>query len=238
MAPWSRLAPTMVGRMRAPNPGRTYQVRTGTGLAASSTDSGYAVDMPRSLRSGFVALAILAAVAGCNSGAAVTSFDPTTPCTADGRFPGAYPDLEAQVPKSYMSAAPETLDSGRNCTTANLGSLAGKGITMVRFAGGTWTFGAERAAVLARFTADGLDATSLADFYERSAKAASRTNITNETTPTVAGRPGYRLDTETGQRTQTVVVWPSAIAGIVNVVITDDLPDARIQDAIDAFGGH
>ena len=90
-------------------------------------------------------------------------------------------ELEAQVPKLYMGAAPETLDSGRNCTPANLGSLADKGITMVRFAGGTWTFGAERAAVLARFTADGLDATKLADFYEASAKAAARTSITNKT---------------------------------------------------------
>ena len=194
--------------------------------------------VPRSLRSGFLALAVLLTVAACSGGVAFTSFDPTTPCTADGRFPGAYPDLEAQVPKLYMSSAPETLDSGRNCTPANLGTLADKGISMVRFAGGTWTFGAERAAVLARFTADGLDATSLADFYEASAKAAARTSITNETKPTVAGRPGYRLDTETGERTQTVVVWPSATTGTVNVVITDDLPDARIQDAVDAFGGR
>jgi hypothetical protein len=194
--------------------------------------------MPRSLRSGLLAFAVVLVVAGCSSGGALTSFDPTTPCTADGRFPGAYPDLEAEVPKLYMSAAPETLDSGRNCSSANLGSLAGQGITMVRFAGGTWTFGAERAAVLARFTADGLDATKLADFYEASAKAAARTSITNETTPTVAGRPGFRLDTETGERTQSVLVWPSGTAGTVNVVITDDLPDARIQDAIDAFGGR
>jgi hypothetical protein len=185
-----------------------------------------------------VALALALVVAGCGGGVAFTSFDPTTPCTADGRFPGAYPDLEAQVPKMYMSTAPETLDSGRNCTPGNLGSLADQGISMVRFAGGTWSFGAERAAVLARFTADSLDATKLADFFEASAKAAARTSITNETTPTVAGRPGFRLDTETGERTQTVVVWPSATAGTVNVVITDDLPDARIQDAIDAFGGH
>jgi hypothetical protein len=34
-----------------------------------------------------------------------------------------------------------------------------------------------------------------------------------------------------------VVVWPSTKPDVVNVVITNDLPDARIQDAIDAFGG-
>jgi hypothetical protein len=185
-----------------------------------------------------LALAVLAVAAGCNRGAVLASFDPAGPCTVDGRFPGAYPDLEAQVPTLYMSAAPETLDSGRNCTAANLGALASRGITSVRFAGGTWTFGAERAAVLAIFTADGLDAAGLSDFYAQSAQAAARTSVTGQTGPTIAGRPGYRLDTETGERTQTVVVWPAVKAHVVNVVITDDLPDARIQDAIDAFGGR
>ena len=58
-----------------------------------------------------------------------------------------------------------------------------------------------------------------------------------QTTPTVAGRAGHRLDTTTSERTQTVVTWPAAQPNMVNVVITNDLPDARIQDAIDAFGG-
>ncbi len=194
--------------------------------------------MPRSGRIGLLALAALVLVAACNGGAVLTSFDPTQPCTADGRFPGAYPDLEAQVPRLYMSTAPEALDSGRNCTATNLGALEGKGITEVRFAGGTWTFGAERAAVLAIFTARGLDAPALAAFYAQSAQAAARTTITGQTTPTLAGRPGFRLDTETGERTQSVVVWPASTAGVVNVVITDDLPDARIQDAVNAFGGR
>jgi hypothetical protein len=185
-----------------------------------------------------VALAVLVVVAACDRGAVLASFDPSTPCTIDGRFAGAYPELEAQVPTLYMSAAPQTLDSGRNCTPGNLGALESKGITEVRFAGGTWTFGAERAAVLAIFTADGLDAAGLSDFYTQSAQAAARTSVTGQTTPTIAGRPGFRLDTETGERTQTVVVWPAAKADVVNVVITDDLPDARIQDAIDAFGGR
>ncbi len=137
-----------------------------------------------------------------------------------------------------MTTAPMTLDSGRNCSAANLGSLASQGISEVRFAGGTWTFGGERSAVLAVFTAPGLDATGLDALYEESAAGAQRTTITAQTQPTVAGRKGYRLDTETGERTQTVVIWPSARADYVNVVITDDLPDARIQDAIDAFGGQ
>ena len=107
----------------------------------------------------------------------------------------------------------------------------------VRFAGATWSFGAERALVLATFTAPGLDADALADFYAQSAAGAARTQITGLTAPEVAGRPGHRLDTETSERTQTVVVWPAATKDVVNVVIRNDLPDVRIQDGIDAFGG-
>ena len=38
-------------------------------------------------------------------------------------------------------------------------------------------------------------------------------------------------------RVQTVVTWPSAEDGLVNVVITNDLPDPKIQAAVDAFAG-
>lgn len=181
-------------------------------------------------------LAVTLAAAACSSGPP-PSFDPTGECTTDGRTPGAYPDLEALVPTTYMGAAPGTLDSGRNCTVTNLGSLALLGITEVRFAGGTWSFGAERAAVLAVFRTRGLTADHLAAFYNESARVSARTKILGASQPTIAGRPGSRLDTQTGERLQTVLVWPSATPDVVNVVITNDLPDARIQDAIDAFGG-
>jgi len=180
---------------------------------------------------------VLAFVAGC-VGAPVPSFDPTGVCSADGRAPGAYPDLEALVPARYQGIPPKTLDSGRNCTATNLGSLASLGISEVRFAGGTWTFGAERAAVLAVFRTKGLDAEALASFYAQSAEAAPRTEIVARSAPMIAGRPGRRLDTKTGVRVQTVVTWPAASDDVVNVVITNDLPDARIQDAIDAYEGR
>jgi hypothetical protein len=191
--------------------------------------------MPTVLRIGIIVLAVL--LAGCG-GTAPASFDPTGACTADGRAAGAYPDLEALIPTSYQGVAPETLDSGRNCTPGNLGSLASAGISELRYAGGTWTFGAERAAVLAVFRSAGLTADALATFYAQSAQTAARTTVTGSTTPMIAGRPGHRLDTTTGERIQTVVVWPAAERDMVNVVITNDLPDARIQDAIDAFGGR
>ena len=193
--------------------------------------------MPLSLRVGLLAVALSATLVAC-SGGAPPSFDPTGACTTDGRAPGSYPELEALVPKTYRGEPPMTLDSGRNCSATNLGTLASHGISEVRFAGGTWSFGAERALVLAIFTAPGLDADALSDFYAQSATAAARTQITGQTTPEVAGRPGHPLDTETSGRTQTVMVWPGATKDVVNVVISNDLPDARIQDAIDAFGGQ
>jgi hypothetical protein len=193
--------------------------------------------MPRTTRLSAVLLAATVFVAACGGGQA-PSFDPTGDCSTDGRAAGAYPDLEALVPTRYQGVQPDTLDSGRNCTVTNLGSLASLGISEVRFAGGTWTFGAERAAVLAVFSTKGLSAEALAAFYAQSAQAAPRTQIVAQSAPTVAGRPGRRLDTKTGQRVQTVVTWPAAVGDVVNVVITNDLPDARIQDAIDAYEGR
>lgn len=181
-------------------------------------------------------LAIALSLAACSSDAA-SSFDPNGPCTTDGSAPGAYPELEARVPTSFLGAKPERLDSGRHCSVAALGSLATLGFTEIRFAGGTWTFGAERAAALAVFSGPGLTADAIADFYLAGARAASRTQVLAESRPTLAGRPGRRLDTQTGARLQTVEVWPAAAADLVNVVITNDLPDARIADAVDAFGG-
>ncbi len=176
-------------------------------------------------------------LAAC-TGAAPASFDPSGPCSGDGAAPGAYAEIESMIPTAYEGRAPNTLDSGRNCTAENLGVLADDGFEEIRFAGGTWDFGGQRAAVLVVFSAPGLTADAIAEFYATSARSANRTQITGESTPTLAGRPGRRIDTLTGSRTQTVVVWPAADPDLVNVVITNDLPDPKIQAAVDAFGGR
>jgi hypothetical protein len=182
---------------------------------------------------------LLAAVllTGCSSGPAA-SFDPTGPCLVDGSAPGAYPDLEARIPTSYEGQGPGHLDSGRHCSRESLGSLATAGFSEVRYAGGTWDFGGDAAAALVVFQAQGLTADAIADFYAASARAADRTTVTGESRPTLAGRPGRRLDTTTSSRTQTIVVWPSTEPGIVDVVISNELPDPKIQAAVDAFGGR
>jgi hypothetical protein len=92
--------------------------------------------------------------------------------------------------------------------------------------------------VLAVFEADGLTAAQIAEFYGTSARAADRTTVDGETTLTLAGRPGLRLDTTTGSRTQTILVWPGADANIVDVVIGNELPDPKLMAAVDAFAGR
>ena len=182
-------------------------------------------------------LALALVTAACGGGAATASFDVAAGCPSEGRAPGAYPELEARVPKTYEGRGPNQLDSGRHCDAASLGTLAAAGFDEVRFAGGTWDLGGYRAAALVVFEAPGLTADDVADFYETGARTANRTQVTGESTPEVAGRPGHRLDSTTGDRTQTVVTWPSADDGVVNVVLTNDLPDPKIQAAVDAFGG-
>ena len=182
-----------------------------------------------------MSLAMVAILAAC-SGAATPSFDPTGACSGDGSAPGAYPDLEALVPTSYEDRAPNRLDSGRNCSDENLGPLADEGIDEIRFAGGTWEFGSDIAAVLAVFDAQGLTVDKMADWWESTARDSSRTEILGVTDADVAGRDVRRLDTKTGERIQSVLVWEGKNPGQVNVVLSHNLPDPKIEAAVAAFG--
>jgi hypothetical protein len=187
------------------------------------------------LRFGALVLALVV-VAAC-SGATTASFDPSGPCTADGSAPGAYPDLEALVPKTYEDRGPDRLDSGRNCSAENLGSLAADGIEEIRFAGGSWEFSSDIAAVLAVFEADGLTVEAMADWWESTAGDSSRTQVLGSTDVEVAGRDVHRLDTKTGERYQSVLVWEGLEPGQVFVVLSHNLPDPKIDAAVAAFGG-
>jgi hypothetical protein len=192
---------------------------------------------PRRL-SGLLLVPVLALVFVAACGGAAASFDPTGPCTGDGQAPGAYPALEARIPASFEGQPPTTLDSGRTCTAAQLGSLAAAGFEEIQFAGGTWDFGGNRAAALVVFTAPGLTAEHIARFYAESARSANRTKVTGESTATLAGESAYRLDSTTGERIQTVVTWPGPDPDVVNVVITNDLPDPKIEAAVAALEGR
>jgi hypothetical protein len=177
----------------------------------------------------------LVAAAGCGSGSPYTSFDPSTACTTDGRFPGAYPSLEARLPPMFDGRGPNTRDSGRNCTAAELGSLTGHGIHEIRYAGATWELGSGSGVTLAIFTGSGLTAEWLGEWYEASARAARNTRNISPSRPTIGGRPAYRLDTVNGDSIQTVITWDAPTGGAVYVVLAADVPESRIQEATATF---
>ena len=191
-------------------------------------------------RAGLFGTAVVVAlvVAACSGAAPNTSFDPSSACTTNGRMPGAYPDLEALLPRTYESAPPATVDSGRNCTKDALGPLADNGIDGVRFAGATWPLGGTTGLTVAVFEADGLDASKVRDFYLKGARATSHTDELTTSDATVGGQPAKRLDVlQTDGTGQTVVAWPAGAPGRVMVLLASDLGDARVLEALDAVAG-
>jgi hypothetical protein len=185
-----------------------------------------------SLLHGALAFMLVAGLAGCASSGA--TFSPSGPCLADGRQAGAYPDLERQIPQTFEGRPPDRLDSGRNCTDANLGLLEGHGIRELRFAGGLWQLAPATGVTLATFTANGLQADWLGDFYEAGARAAPKVSGLSVSHPTVRNASAVRLDYADAGTPQTIVVWPAG-EGTVHVVLTAGVPDRIVQEAIAAF---
>jgi hypothetical protein len=185
--------------------------------------------------------ALLVSVSACGVGTAtpVASFDPAGPCAGDGRRPGAYPELESLLPADLEGRRPDNLDSGRSCTTEALGTLAGHGIADLRFAGATWKMGGSSGMTVAVFQADRLDAGKMVEFYETGARAARRTDKYQVTDTTVAGKPARRLDVLGSDGTaETVVAWPAAAPGRVNVLLTADLGDTMVGQILDIIGSR
>ena len=182
-------------------------------------------------------LAIALAVAACGRETPVASFDPASACATDGRFAGAYPELEALLPTAYEGKAPETVDSGRSCTDAALGTLAGAGVDGVRFAGATWALGGTSGVTVAVFEGDGLDASKLLTFYEagaerpagpRSSRCPTRPSaapMPSDSTSSARTAPARR--SSPGRRT----------SGRVRVLLAADIGDARVAEALEALGG-
>ena len=181
--------------------------------------------------------ALVAAIllGACGGGSLYATFDPAAPCTSDGRFPGAYPALEGRLPTAFQGKAPDTVDSGRNCSATELGTLAGHGLHEVHYAGASWFLSGNAGITLAIFSGDGLTAEWLGEWYEAAARAARNTRQIDPTRPMVAGRQGYRLDTINGDSIQSVIDWPSPTGDAVFVVVAADAPVATIDAAAAAF---
>ena len=175
------------------------------------------------------ALALALAAAGCTGTAA--TFDPAGPCVLDGRAPGAYPDLEARLPGLLAGEAPDSVDSGRNCSDGALGSLVSHDLREIRFAGATWDLGGGRGISSVVFAAAlDLPAAWVAEFYEIGARTAKRTDNIETSRPAFEGAgETWRLDTLNDLSLQSVVTWGDG--GIVRVVLvaTPAAPDASRQ---------
>lgn len=181
------------------------------------------------------AFGLLIAVAGCAAPPPRPSFDPVGPCTSDGQRPGAYPDIEEHLPRSFSGAAPTNVDSGRNCTDGALGSLAARGIDELRFAGATWETGRASGVTIARFEADGLTVDRMAEFYESGARNARRTEQITTGEVSLGSVRGWRLDAFVADSYQSVVVLPASEPdAVLAVLVASDLGEAESRAAHDA----
>ena len=182
-------------------------------------------------------LPILAALFVSGLGActgAAPSFDPAGPCVVhdrpvDGRAAGAYPELEALVPATFDGRGPNRLDSGRNCSERNLGTMVARGIREVRFAGGLWEVGQRSGVSLAVFRGEGLSAPILFEFYETGARTAPKTDAIETTDVSVGGISGRRVDTLNDESYQTVVVWGGGDGAVRVALVGSDVRETQAR---------
>jgi hypothetical protein len=193
-----------------------------------------------------IALVVAGVLAGCVGGRPAPSFDATGPCTVDGQRPGAYPELELIIPPTFEGVAPARLDSGRNCTEKNLGTLATHGIREVRFAGGLWETGDRSGFTMAVLVAPSLTASMMADFYEAGARAGRNTEEVTRGTLEVDGRDAWMISTLNDESYQTIAVWDAGLPGTVRAVLVgSDVRETEglgphndlVQRAIAVFSG-
>ena len=206
----------------------------------------------RASRPRVLALAIgLFVLSACGSVGA--SVGPLGACGDDARGIGAYPDLERLLPPSLDGRTPDRVDSGRSCSGAALSTYVSHGIHEVRYAGATWTEGAQDGTVIAVFVAGPgqppLDQTWVQEFYETGARASTKTENIEISMPQLGeGGRYWRLETLNDLSLQTVAVW-GGDPGLVHVVIVatqvqpeasraghDDRVDRAIRAVLDTEG--
>jgi hypothetical protein len=175
------------------------------------------------------------------------SFDPSGRCVADVRLPGAFPELERIVPAKLGDAAASKVDSGRNCTSASLGTYGAHGISELRYAGATWDEGGGDATVIAIMATPAsqpiLQQDWVEEFYRAGALASTKTENVSATRPTMDGTTVYRLETLNDLSLQTLLVWSTNGMGGIHVVIvatqvepnaSRDAHNARVEQALAA----
>jgi hypothetical protein len=185
----------------------------------------------------------MALLVGC--GPAGASFDPRGACVADGRAPGAYPDLEELLPADLAGTPPTTVDSGRSCTAAALSTYGSHGITEVRYAGATWDEGGGDGTAIAVVSTPApqpeLQQPWVEEFYLAGARASSKTENIETSRPTLGNVVVFRIETLNDLSLQTVLIWSSGTPVHVVIVATQVEPgasrsehDARVTEALEA----
>jgi len=199
---------------------------------------------PRARRfAAFVAILLAAAtlLAACSS-----DFDPSSPCTSDGRKAGAYPDLEARIPTAFRGGPPTTLDSGRICSTDGLATLKGHGVDELHYAGGVWNTATQSGVSLATFANAGsaaLSADWVAEYYQSTANGGKNVNsVEAGEYPVAPGIVGHKVDVLNDESYQSIVVWErdgrieiALIADFIRDIQTKAAHEAVVREAVDAW---
>jgi hypothetical protein len=180
-------------------------------------------------------LGVLATVAACNQ---ASTFSPYGPCLADGRAPGTYPALETTIPTSLEGRPADSVNSGRNCTQAALGTLASHGVTDLRFAGATWADGndAGTSIALLALPTGTLPVAWAEEFYELGARNANKTDHVTTSRPTFDGVGAvFRVDALNDLSFQSVIVWQDGPIVRVVLVATAVDPGASMTAHVARF---
>ena len=161
---------------------------------------------------------------------------------------GAYPALEAQIPKTFRGAAPGQLDSGRICSSDGLSTYKAHGISELDFAGGVWNTGSQSGVSLATLTSPGrtdLQADWVAEFYEAGATNGKNVDSVVAGTYDVApGITGRKIDVLNNESYQSVIVWVrdgriqvALVADFIREIQTKAAHEAVVRDAVAAWLG-
>jgi hypothetical protein len=178
-------------------------------------------------------LGLLVSIAAVGCGA-LGGASPNPGCpNGDVRAAGTFPALEALLPAAIVMRAPDSIDSGYNCTAASLGTYTSHGLAKLRFAGATWDQGNGNGTVIAIMAAesDPLDTTWVEEFYTAGAVAGRHTGQVRTDRPTMPGAGQvFRLETVNDLSLQTIVIWPAGPYVHVVIAATTVAPDASRAD--------
>ena len=190
----------------------------------------------RSSRPSPLVAAVLAA--GCSASASVAaSFDPSAPCTADAKVPGAYPALEALIPAkvgdtAHVSAGFRPKLHGHQPGHAGRPRRRGGPFRRRGLAG----LGGGRHHAGRVHGAGPPGRTGWGSGTRRRRRSARVTGSIQTTRPTIDGLTAYRMDLVNGEAPQTAITWPVRRRTPCASSLHADESEARIQEAIAAFG--